>query len=91
MRPRRGPFEPPRRPEPQTRINDAIRVPRVRLIDGGTDLGIKTTDEARQYVKLGKEFASHGSVEHGREEYERLRPCAKRLHPPPPGAGGALR
>ena len=50
MRPRRGPFEPPRRPEPQARINDAIRVPRVRLIDGGTDLGVKTTDEARQYA-----------------------------------------
>ena len=50
MRPRRGPFEPPRRPEPQARINDAIRVPRVRLIDGGQDLGIKTTDEARTYA-----------------------------------------
>ena len=50
MRPRRGPFEPPRRPEPQARINDAIRVPRVRLIDGGKDLGIKTTDEARTYA-----------------------------------------
>jgi translation initiation factor IF-3 len=50
LRPRRGPFEPPRRPEPQARINDAIRVPRVRLIDGGKDLGIKTTDEARTYA-----------------------------------------
>ncbi len=50
MRPRRGPFEPPRRPEPQARINDAIRVPRVRLIDGPTDLGVKTTDEAREYA-----------------------------------------
>ena len=50
MRPRRGPFEPPRRPEPQARINDAIRVPRVRLIDEGKDLGIKTTDEARTYA-----------------------------------------
>jgi translation initiation factor IF-3 len=50
LRPRRGPFEPPRRPEPQARINDAIRVPRVRLIDGPTDLGIKTTDEARKYA-----------------------------------------
>ena len=56
MRPRRGPFEPPRRPEPQARINDAIRVPRVRLIDGGTDLGIKTTDEARTYA-YGKGMA----------------------------------
>ncbi|HEY2779094.1 MAG TPA: translation initiation factor IF-3 [Gaiellaceae bacterium] len=53
MRPRRrsGGFEPPRRPEPQTRINDAIRVPRVRLIgEGGEQLGIKTTDEAREYA-----------------------------------------
>ena len=54
MRPRRrsgGGFEAPRRPEPQTRINDAIRVPRVRLIgEGGEQLGIKTTDEAREYA-----------------------------------------
>jgi translation initiation factor IF-3 len=50
LRPRRGPFEAPRRPEPQARINDAIRVARVRLIDGPTDLGIKTTDEARKYA-----------------------------------------
>ena len=52
MRPRgRRSFEPPRRPEPQTRINDAIRVPRVRLIDeNGEQLGLKTTDEAREYA-----------------------------------------
>jgi translation initiation factor IF-3 len=51
LRPRRGSWEPPRRPEPQTRINDAIRVPRVRLIgEEGQQLGIKQTDEARQYA-----------------------------------------
>jgi translation initiation factor IF-3 len=52
LRPRnRRSFEPPRRPEPQTRINDAIRVPRVRLIDeNGEQLGIKSTDEARDYA-----------------------------------------
>ena len=51
MRPRRGPVEAPRRPEPQTRINDAIRVPRVRLIgEQGEQLGIKATEEARQYA-----------------------------------------
>jgi translation initiation factor IF-3 len=52
LRPRsRRSFEPPRRPEPQTRINDAIRVPRVRLIDeNGEQLGIKSTDEAREYA-----------------------------------------
>jgi len=51
LRPRRGSWEPPRRPEPQTRINDAIRVPRVRLIDeNGEQLGIKATDEARDYA-----------------------------------------
>ena len=52
MRPRRGTFnEPPRRPEPQTRVNDQIRVPRVRLIDeNGGQLGIKSTDEAREYA-----------------------------------------
>lgn len=27
------------------------------------------TDEAAQYVRLGKEFANHGSVDHSREEY----------------------
>jgi translation initiation factor IF-3 len=33
------------------RINDAIRVPRVRLIDDdGAQLGIKTADEAREYA-----------------------------------------
>jgi translation initiation factor IF-3 len=36
---------------PQTRINDAIRVPRVRLIDeDGSQIGIKQTDEAREYA-----------------------------------------
>jgi len=51
LRPRRGSNEPPRRPEPQTRINDAIRVPRVRLIgEGGEQLGIKQTEEAREYA-----------------------------------------
>ena len=52
MRPRRrSGFEPPRRPEPQTRINDAIRVPQVRLIgENGEQLGIKTTDDAREYA-----------------------------------------
>jgi translation initiation factor IF-3 len=33
------------------RINDAIRVPRVRLIDeDGAQLGIKTSDQAREYA-----------------------------------------
>jgi len=51
LRPRRGSWEPPRRPEPQTRINDAIRVARVRLIDEkGEQLGIKQADEAREYA-----------------------------------------
>ncbi len=52
LRPRRrSGFEPPRRPEPQTRINDAIRVPKVRLIgENGEQLGIKTTDDAREYA-----------------------------------------
>jgi translation initiation factor IF-3 len=35
----------------RARINEAIRVPRVRLIDAdGTQLGIKTSDEARDYA-----------------------------------------
>ncbi len=50
MRPRRRP-EDRTRPQPQDRINDAIRVPRVRLVDeDGSQIGIKTTDEAREYA-----------------------------------------
>ena len=52
MRPRRRPFE-PQRPvnRDTTRINENIRVPRVRLIDAdGAQLGIKSTDEARDYA-----------------------------------------
>ncbi|MBD0330414.1 MAG: translation initiation factor IF-3 [Thermoleophilia bacterium] len=49
MRPRR--FVEPVRPVKQDRINDAIRAPRVRLIDAdGTQLGIKTSDEAREHA-----------------------------------------
>ncbi len=50
MRPRR--FVEPVRPEgPQTRINEAIRVPRVRLVDeDGSQVGIKTTQEALAYA-----------------------------------------
>ena len=52
MRPRRRPIEQSRpAPRDTTRINDAIRVSRVRLIDDdGAQLGIKTTDEAREYA-----------------------------------------
>jgi translation initiation factor IF-3 len=52
LRPRRRPFDQTRpAPRDTTRINDAIRVPRVRLIDDdGGQLGIKTTDEARDYA-----------------------------------------
>ena len=52
MRPRRRPIE-HSRPinRDTTRINDAIRVPNVRLIDDdGAQLGIKSTDEAREYA-----------------------------------------
>ena len=46
MRPRRF-VEPVRPAEPLTRINESIRVPRVRLVDEkGEQLGIKTRDEA---------------------------------------------
>jgi translation initiation factor IF-3 len=51
VRPRRGPFEPVRPVQPQVRINEAIRVPRVRLVDSdGTQIGIKTRDEALEYA-----------------------------------------
>ena len=50
MRPRR--FVEPVRPVPQTRINDAIRAPNVRLIDeDGTQLGIKTRQEALAHAE----------------------------------------
>ena len=52
MRPRRRPFDQTRpAPRDTTRINDAIRASRVRLIDDdGSQLGIKTTDDAREYA-----------------------------------------
>jgi translation initiation factor IF-3 len=52
LRPRRRRFEPVRPVNRDTtRINDAIRVPRVRLIDSdGAQLGIKSTDDARDYA-----------------------------------------
>jgi translation initiation factor IF-3 len=41
----------PVRPADLARINDAIRAPQVRLIDeDGTQVGIKKTDEAREYA-----------------------------------------
>ena len=44
-------MEPPVRPAPQNRINDAIRAPRVRLIDeNGAQVGIKPTAEALEYA-----------------------------------------
>jgi translation initiation factor IF-3 len=50
LRPRRR-FEPERPVVQQARINDAIRVPRVRLIDeDGAQVGIKQTDEALDYA-----------------------------------------
>jgi translation initiation factor IF-3 len=49
LRPRR--FVEPVRPVKQDRINENIRVPRVRLIDeDGSQLGIKAADEAREYA-----------------------------------------
>jgi translation initiation factor IF-3 len=51
VRPRRGGFEPPRPVQPQTRINEAIRAPRVRLVDSdGSQVGIKPTAEALEYA-----------------------------------------
>jgi translation initiation factor IF-3 len=50
LRPRRS-LEPPARPVPQTRINDAIRAPRVRLVDeDGGQGGIKPSAEALEYA-----------------------------------------
>jgi translation initiation factor IF-3 len=50
LRPRRF-VRPEPAPEPQTRINERIRVPEVRLIDeDGAQVGIKPTDEALDYA-----------------------------------------
>ena len=50
MRPRRF-VEPVRPAQPQIRINEQIRVPRVRLVDSdGSQVGIKTRDEALEYA-----------------------------------------
>ena len=49
MRPRRQIDQRPQ--EPTVRINEAIRVPQVRLVDSdGTQIGIKPTDEALKYA-----------------------------------------
>jgi translation initiation factor IF-3 len=49
LRPRR--HVEPVRPVQQTRVNDAIRVPRVRLIDeDGTQIGIQETAQALEYA-----------------------------------------
>jgi translation initiation factor IF-3 len=51
VRPRRGGLEPVRPAQPQIRINEAIRVPQVRLVDAdGSQIGIKRTDEALDYA-----------------------------------------
>jgi len=50
LRPRRT-MEPPVRPVPQTRINEAIRAPKVRLVDeNGGQVGIKPSAEALEYA-----------------------------------------
>jgi translation initiation factor IF-3 len=51
LRPRRRAPEPVRPVVPQARINDGIRVPRVRLVDeDGGQVGIKETKEALEYA-----------------------------------------
>ncbi len=41
----------PVRPQPQVRVNEAIRVPQVRLVDeDGAQIGIKPTPDAQQYA-----------------------------------------
>jgi translation initiation factor IF-3 len=56
LRPRRRPEDRTRPVVQHERINDQIRVPRVRLVDeDGTQIGIKTTDEAREYA-YGKDL-----------------------------------
>jgi translation initiation factor IF-3 len=64
LRPRRRRIEPVRPVNRDTtRINDAIRVPRVRLIDSdGAQLGIKSTDDARyEQEQKAKQARKHQS------------------------------
>ena len=50
MRPRRR-FDQPRPVQDQTRINEAIRASKVRLVDeDGSQVGLKTRDEALEYA-----------------------------------------
>ena len=45
-------LEPPRRTQPTTKTNEAIRAPSVRLVDeDGTQLGIRAITEARAYAE----------------------------------------
>ena len=49
------------------KVSKAVIGPIVKAnIDRETHL---MTDEAAQYISIGKEFAQHGSVDHSREEY----------------------
>jgi translation initiation factor IF-3 len=51
LRPRRRAPEPARPVVQQARINEGIRVPRVRLVDeDGAQIGIKTTKDAMEYA-----------------------------------------
>jgi len=51
LRPRRRPPDQVRPSLPQTRVNESIRVPRVRLVDAdGSQIGIKQTPEALEYA-----------------------------------------
>jgi translation initiation factor IF-3 len=51
LRPRRRPEDRTRPVVQHERINDQIRVPRVRLVgEDGEQIGIKSTDEAREYA-----------------------------------------
>jgi translation initiation factor IF-3 len=51
LRPRRRPEDRTRPVVQHERINDQIRVPKVRLVgEDGEQIGIKTTDEAREYA-----------------------------------------
>ena len=89
MRPRRRRIEPVRPVNRDTtRINEAIRVPRVRLIDSdGAQLGIKSTDDARDYA-YGKnldlvEVAAQADppvarvMDYGKYRYEQSRKSSK--------------
>jgi translation initiation factor IF-3 len=83
LRPRRRPIDQTRpTPRDTTRINDAIRVARVRLIDDdGSQLGIKTTDEARDYAYGKYKYEQEQKAKQARKHQSQIQVKEIKLRP----------